>query len=644
MTSSIAITPGPGNPFLRAALSYAALGWRVFPCKPQAKEPLGTLAPNGVHSASSDPEKVAAWWQNSPHANIGLACGRASGFFVVDVDGDEGLRALRDIEARHSALPDTIQSLTGSGGIHLFLAYPPGAEVDCPHLAADIHVKGDGGYVVAPPSVHPNGHSYVWEATGDPFDGVELAPCPEWLVAEIGKKGEGQGADPGILEGLDFSPSRRLDPEKLAAALHAGERLADHFQRRSCGGDPSACDLGLADLTQATGWPLQDTVDLVITARAAHGDRPRPMPKDRSFWQATLAKAADRASQDAVAPAPSERSKPAAAEVSSPLDWTTARQLGETTAELQWLWERWLPRGHLSILAGETGSGKSALALWLASCLTTGAPWPDGTEHDSRDVPVLIADTEGAQTVFIDRIRRWGVPMDNIFFPGIDGFGRLLLDDERMLRGVKLRIAESGVPLVIVDSLRTALGGSIDENDSRISSILAPWQDLARETGIGLLIVHHYGKRRQHEGTQASIERLRGSSAIGAAGRSILAIDHPDPESEYSRLQIVKSNLALQPDPLGFRIASDGIEFIPNAPSTPARATARNAACEYLRASLERGPILKTELFANKPNGVSDDSLYRARKTLNLVSVDDHTDPANRRKLWGLPVREDGRW
>ncbi len=324
----------------------------------------------------------------------------------------------------------------------------------------------------------------------------------------------------------------------------------------------------------------------------------------------------------------------------APIDTVTSSVMMESAVEVKWLWRDWVPQGHLTILAGETGCGKSGIGLALASCLATGAPWPDGTEHDFNNAMVLIADTEGAQTVFLDRIRRWGLPAECFLFPGTDGYGRLLLDDLEVVQSVRALIDEKAVPLVIVDSLRTGLGSAIDENDARIGNVLAPWQELCRQTGIGLIIVHHYGKRGRHKTLDTSLDRIRGSTAIAAAGRSIIAIDKPDGGSAYSRLQVVKSNLALLPEPVGFRMTGEGIEFTGEAPTRPREDTAIAKADEFLREALQQSPRHRSDLVADAAGqGLSEDSLYRAYKALGIVSVRDAQDPTGRRRLWSLPPK-----
>lgn len=183
------------SPLLAAALSYAARGWRVLPlvwltaggcccgkpdCSKPGKHPAGWLVPHGVKDATLDPETVRRWWTRCPEANVGIATGGESGFDVLDVDGEEGATTLMALEREHGLLPSTPESLTGGGGRHVMLAHAPGLR-NAVRFAPGLDVRTDGGYIVAPPSVHASGRVYAWEVTGGPED-VSFAPWPEWLA------------------------------------------------------------------------------------------------------------------------------------------------------------------------------------------------------------------------------------------------------------------------------------------------------------------------------------------------------------------------------------------------------------------------------------------------------------------------------
>jgi hypothetical protein len=136
-----------------AVRSLAAAGVPVFPCLVEGKRP---LTRRGFLDASSDPEQVAAWWSRIPDANIGLPTGAASGVVVVDVDvhGPHDGRAAFQ-RATDAGLVDGAGLLvrTPTGGTHVYFPATPGQEQRSWQAAtAGVDFRGDGGYIIAPPS------------------------------------------------------------------------------------------------------------------------------------------------------------------------------------------------------------------------------------------------------------------------------------------------------------------------------------------------------------------------------------------------------------------------------------------------------------------------------------------------------------
>ena len=162
--------------FLRPALAYAARGWRVLPVHEGEKRPALSDWPN---LASSDPRQVGDWWIGNPNRNIGLACGSESGFFVLDIDPKNGgSETLAVLEAENGALPRTYTVRTGSGGRHYYYRFPDFDLGNSPGQlkGTGIDVRGNGGQVVAPPSVTTVG-AYSLQHD-DP-----VADAPDWLLA-----------------------------------------------------------------------------------------------------------------------------------------------------------------------------------------------------------------------------------------------------------------------------------------------------------------------------------------------------------------------------------------------------------------------------------------------------------------------------
>lgn len=118
------------------------------------------LTAHGFKDATTDAAIVASWWTTWPDANVGVATGAVSGIDVVDLDlakGDTpaGRTTLAALEHQYGEF-NTLSVATGSGGVHLYFAHRDGVGCSAGRLPG-IDVRGDGGYVVAPPSVHPSG-------------------------------------------------------------------------------------------------------------------------------------------------------------------------------------------------------------------------------------------------------------------------------------------------------------------------------------------------------------------------------------------------------------------------------------------------------------------------------------------------------
>jgi hypothetical protein len=156
-----------------AALDYAARGFAVFPCLPRSKLP---AFPGGFKNGTTNPATLRRWWLANPEYNIGIATGVRSGIWVLDVDGAYGAVALGVLEATYGPLP-TLASVT-SNGCHLWFRYT--CPIPCSaddRIGRGLDVRGDGGYVLAPPSVHPDGPAYRFTNNRTP------AVAPDWLVS-----------------------------------------------------------------------------------------------------------------------------------------------------------------------------------------------------------------------------------------------------------------------------------------------------------------------------------------------------------------------------------------------------------------------------------------------------------------------------
>jgi Bifunctional DNA primase/polymerase, N-terminal len=199
---------------LETARAYAEAGWPVFPIHPIRDGKCGcgkACGQPGKHPASGGWQNTIAsakavdglWAERHGPRGIGLACGARAGVWALDVDprhgGDVSIANL----ASGLGLPKTVTSHTGSGGYHLLFRWADGAEVynSAGKVGPGLDVRGEGGYIVLPPSPHVSGRRYEWV---HPPGAQDLAPAPDWLLElarkkPAGAKFESEGEDEALI-------------------------------------------------------------------------------------------------------------------------------------------------------------------------------------------------------------------------------------------------------------------------------------------------------------------------------------------------------------------------------------------------------------------------------------------------------------
>ena len=248
---------------LTAALAYAKKNWHVLPvhgirdgactcgkpdCGSPGKHP---RTRNGVKDATTDEKQIRSWFNVwGDDCNIAIATGSVSGLWVLDVDAG-GEDTLNELEDDHGKRPDTPEAHTGKG-LHVYF----GTDARIPNkvrFAHGLDVRGDGGYVVAPPSIHISGSRYEWDAYLTPD--TPLAEAPHWLLDAIGANGRNTTAG---------APQRPpIDPKEILSGVPQGERNESLFRH--------ACRL--------VGKGLSEVEVRSYTRLAAQAARP-PLPDD----------------------------------------------------------------------------------------------------------------------------------------------------------------------------------------------------------------------------------------------------------------------------------------------------------------------------------------------------------------------------
>jgi hypothetical protein len=219
----------------------AGRGLLVFPCKGGAKEP---ATQHGFQDASRDPYRLERWWTDHSRFNVGIATGAKSGVVVVDLDGELGIANYAQYVT--AGLPPTWCALT-AGGVHLYFAHP-GAELgNTQHrLGRNIDTRGDGGYVVAPPSLLACGVPYRWLLA--PWQLEEPAPLPRKVLEAW--RPERRSAPSRFEVRRSFEPGQDGDSRALA--------MLDRWMQEIAGAGKGMRDALLAKYAYAAGARVRE--------------------------------------------------------------------------------------------------------------------------------------------------------------------------------------------------------------------------------------------------------------------------------------------------------------------------------------------------------------------------------------------------
>jgi hypothetical protein len=491
---------------LDAALAYAACGLLVLPVVPGGKQPLN---PHGSRGASSDPLIIRGWWEEWPDAGVGIATGPESGLVVIDVDQKPEIDGEETLTTLGAPLPGSWQSLTGGGGRHLFLRYPA-VRIGCSPLGLGVDVRGDGGFVVAPPTLHASGRRYRWDVGHHPEE-TALAEMPGWMVDELsaGSAPRHRGRVTSGPEGWIVEGQRNVTLMSFAGSM----------RRRGMSYDSILSAIAVKNKNRCKP-PLEHREIEKIAASAAG----YPPSLATSRVQVVTG---DALPVVALADAP--------------------------TARLGWLWHGRIPLGALSLLEGPPGVGKTTVALDLAARLSTGRPLPDEGEllsRVARGVLFYSAEDTLAETI-LPRGMAAGADLKLILAGGAGG---LLPTFPRDIERLENLIRERRVDLVVLDPLTAFLDPEVNpNNDQSVRTALTPLAAMAARTGVSVLGVRHLGK----SGSPAALYRGLGSVGIVGAARAVLLVA-PEPRGSGRHvLAMTKTNVGKRAASLIYRLVED---------------------------------------------------------------------------------------
>ena len=535
----------PDAPMVEFALDYARRGWPVFPCRPHDKRPY-TIT--GFKDATTDADQINTWWRQWPRAMIGVRMGAAAGVWTLDPDAPkeagnpDGKAAWEKLTATHGAI-HTHAHQTPGDGLHLLFRWDadrPVTNKEGDLKGTGINVRGEGGYIIAPPSRRQDGKAYE---VVEPLDFFRFADAPDWLYDMI------------LAKPAEFSISQRAmalvqprdrNRRAYAEAALRGEcdEVAATTRDRNVALNNAAIKLGslvgagelsegevigaLYDAAATCGYVASDgqraTMATINSGLQAGIRTPRQIPDRSQSWD-NPAIGHDHAS--------GQGEKPPGQVIE--LFWHGKNY---DRAPRSWLAKDLIPETGCGILAGQWGTAKTFTGIDLSASVMTGTPFAG--RPINRKGGVLFVAAEGASEI---PIRLQGVvdhkltpmkmveaaagnPIDvdleALPFAWIeecpnlkDGFDRLVA----MAQSAASHLEEQfGLPLVliIIDTLNAAANFKDGNDAAEGQFIMNRLNELSRRTGAFSLAVDHFGKAVE-TGT-------RGSSAKEAAADMVLAL------------------------------------------------------------------------------------------------------------------------
>lgn len=493
------------------ALRLAELGYYVFPIWPKQKTPLfGKDSQWGGwrdHS-TTNADVVSEWWtDHAPDANIGIDCGR-SGVFVIDIDE---LDEFEPMEAELGTLPETQCVITGKG-VHLYYRAADGLGNSAKTLWPGVDTRGDGGYVIAPPSVHPDGSTYDWHTGLRHAEDLELLPdayvkklarpepaaAPAPAVPSEARSAWGQS----ILESETGKVAMALEGQRNQTLFDAALRVLSAVK----GGhiDREVADAALTRAGQAAGLTL---TEIARTLESAWDIAVERHPTERPFEPPAPAEPAPEPAQAGIVGDVIELA--AAQPRTQGFEVLNLEQLAELPPP-RWLLNQRIPEG-LTILYGDPGAGKTFVSIdWtLTIAALTGRP-------------VIYFAGEGVSGLRL-RVDAWKLAnpqLNPATWTVVPSVPRLL--DPEQARLLADTCARHQPALIVIDTLARSLVGGDENSSLDVGMAVDALDRLRQQHGTSSLILHHSAKNQPKE---------RGSGALRGAADAMWRLG-VSPDSE----------------------------------------------------------------------------------------------------------------
>lgn len=527
-------------------------------------------------NAAATAHAVDHMFKNAPHLNFAIATGleigaSGKGLLVIDIDSyKEGADDYFDaLITAHGALPDTVEVHTGGGGRHLYFMAPLGLRF-AQKLGHDgIDIKGLGGYVVGPGSMHRSGKPYVTEASSDLFEDHPIALLPDWIVEKYGKSEQKQAANLQVPKNNIQADRWDLSRTEVLSIRHDLSAISANCSRAEW------LEILMALHSRSTSLQMLDLADEWSQGSPEKYDAYAVRAAWNSFTNdggITLATLANRARLERVIgiditkllqnlntmPITKEPMATIGKSTFSLRECTANRLFIGKPKPMTWLVEGIFPQGKAIILASPPGVGKSFMSLNLAlavasapSALNPAFCFGGRVKSHGRVVIVSAEDDyeelhrrmEALTNFMPERLHVVSLP-DTGHFSFLQGDPRSGLVPTKHWSTLKNQIEElDDVRLVIVDTLQALSCG--DLNAAEVAqAMMNELTELANKTGASVIALHHLTKgladgQKGMLSAQSAMDAIRGSGAIvGAVRAAYCLFPHPDGKKVCEALDI----------------------------------------------------------------------------------------------------------
>jgi RecA/RadA recombinase len=482
---------------------YISNGWQVLPLANKDKRPMIPWKNGG----STDLATVTGWFDMWQHANIGIVTGKKSGIVVLDVDhghgGEDTLLVLMD---KYGVLPETPISRTGGGGLHYIFQHP---DFDISNSAGKIgqglDVRGDGGQICAPPSIHPSGNRYKWDDNFKPSK-LKPAPMPNWLLELLQEK-KTTAPITTDEQGYYIDGTRNSSLVSLAGTMRRRNMTQEAIYSALQVENKQRCFPPLPELE------VENIVKSIIRYQ------PAALPITQKQFSISIQK--PTSSNDALDELAQEIKVPAFVGTGlSSLD----DKLGG------------LPRGYLTLLVARPGMGKTTLAMQIARNVAVSGHKALFISLEMLGSELWVKAALGIAEVAWKDFSNGEVPagtkerIQKDIIPTLQkGLGdRLLIYDKDQncttTEMINTMIEETKPDLVIIDHL-AYLSDEHENEIKRLGMICRRLRTIAQNNNVALLLLHHANRStddRKNQTKEPRMADIRGSGEIEQAADIIM--------------------------------------------------------------------------------------------------------------------------